>query len=94
MNLDDLFKDFFDNLHGFFDESIEGAHGGFTCSNCGGPVAPLTGGVCGSCKMDELNKQLGTVVEDVYGSAKDARDDMAMYAMGIPSDYNPHSYHN
>ena len=94
MNLNDLFKDFFDDLHGSFGENIEGAPGGFSCSTCGGPVAPLTGGVCEGCKMDELNKQLGAIVENVYGSAKNARDDMAMYAMGIPDDYNPHHCYN
>tara|TARA_Y100000310_G_scaffold174771_1_gene174904 strand:- start:151 stop:435 length:285 start_codon:yes stop_codon:yes gene_type:complete len=94
MNLNDLFKEFFDDLNGFFGDSIEGAHGGFSCSDCGGPVAPLTGGFCEGCKMDELNKQLGAIVNKIYGSEKDNRDEMAMFAMGIPSDYNPYHCNN
>jgi hypothetical protein len=63
------------------------------CAKCKAHVLS-PGGLCESCNLDELNKQLGAIVQEVYGSAKNSFDDMAMYAMGIPDDYNPYRCYN
>ncbi|MBO68950.1 MAG: hypothetical protein CL398_11655 [Acidiferrobacteraceae bacterium] len=89
MNFDDLFKELFQE----FDQFLKGQmhqHSGFSCLKCEGPVAPLTGGICEACQFDEINMQLGEIVESTYGSSEAIRDDMAMMALGgAPTGYNP-----
>ena len=85
---DSFFGDFL-KMYGFDDAFPPFDH----CVKCKAHVPP-PGGLCESCNLNELNKQLGAIVSEIYGSAKDNRDDMAMHALGIPADYNPYHCNN
>ncbi len=86
MSLEDLFNQMFEDFNNFFKPQ---ENAGFSCEKCMGPVAPFTGGVCEGCKLDELNLELASMIQEAYGNEKAIMDDIAMYAMGIPADYNP-----
>ena len=88
MSLDDLFNQMFEEFSDFCSNDMQ-KPAGFSCDKCAGPVAPLTGGICESCKLDELNLELGLMVQKAYGSQKAMRDDIFMFTVGIPADYNP-----
>ncbi len=88
MSLEDLFNQMFEEFNNFINNDMQ-KPAGFSCDKCAGPVAPFTGGVCEGCKLDELNLELASIIQEAYGNEKAIMDDIAMYAMGIPADYNP-----
>ena len=88
MSLEDLFNQMFEEFGELFNNDTQ-KNAGFSCDKCAGPVAPLTGGICEVCKFDELNLELGLIVQKAYGNKKSMRDDILMLSMGIPTDYNP-----
>ena len=88
MSLEDLFNQMFEEFNNFINNDMQ-KPAGFSCDKCAGPVAPLTGGVCEECKFDELNLELASIIQEAYGNEEAIMDDIAMYAMGIPADYNP-----
>jgi len=89
MNFEDIFNEMFQEFNSFFNNHLQN-HSGFSCMKCHGPVAPLTGGVCESCQLDEINMELGSIVQQLYGSDDALKSDIAMLALGgPPKGYNP-----